>query len=109
VVGAGLDGGVGDGGGGSGVFALACRKTGGPSTGSGAGFERASFLLAAAAAEVSSSLAVFQVPSPIHVLFPCDALETVNNPCETPVRNASYTVPLSSAMGTGAALYALAS
>jgi hypothetical protein len=65
--------------------------------------------LAAAASDAASSLAVLQIPSPIQVLFPCKALETVNNPCETPVRMPSYTVPLSRAIGTGAALYALAS
>jgi hypothetical protein len=83
---------------------LARRNTGGPSTGSGAGFDRASFFLAAAAAAASRELADCQVPSPIHVLLPCNAVDTVNSPWETPLRTASYTVPLSSAIGTGAAL-----
>lgn len=34
----------------------------------------------------------------------CSAAPIVNNPCELPVRSASYTVPGSSAMGTGEAL-----
>ncbi len=80
-------------------------NTGGPSTGSERGFGGAAFFLAAA----SSSLADCQVPSPSHVLFACKAPDTVNSPWETPVRTASYTVPLSSAMGTGEALYAVAS
>jgi hypothetical protein len=42
-------------------------------------------------------------------LFLCSALDTVNNPSEFPARSASYTVPESSAIGTGSALYALAS
>jgi hypothetical protein len=37
------------------------------------------------------------------------ALLTVNSPSELPARSASYTVPDSSAMGTGVALYAVAS
>jgi hypothetical protein len=65
---------------------------------------RVSFFLAAAAAAAASALADCQVPFPIHVLFPCEALEMVNNPCETPACMPSYTVPLSSAMGTGEAL-----
>jgi len=40
-------------------------------------------------------------------LFLCSALDTVNNPSEFPARSASYTVPESSAIGTGSALYAL--
>jgi len=49
------------------------------------------------------------VPSPIHGFAACGfslckAPLTVNNPCETPARKPSYTVPDSSAMGTGAAL-----
>jgi len=39
----------------------------------------------------------------------CSAPLTVNNPSELPVRSPSYTVPESSAMGTGEALYADAS
>src|SRR6266851_9740374 len=106
AVGAGLDpAGGADCGGSAGFAELARLNTGGPSTGPGAGFECASLLLAAAA----NALADCQVPSPIQVLFPCKAPETVKSPWETPVRTASYTVPLSSAMGTGAALYALAS
>src|SRR5712692_10503820 len=93
----------------AGFAELARPNTGGPSTGPGAGFECASLLLAAAANAAANALADCQVPSPIQVLFPCKALETVKSPWETPVRTASYTVPLSSAMGTGAALYALAS
>src|SRR5216684_3444258 len=96
-------------GGSAGFAELARLNTGGPSTGPGAGFECASLLLAAAANAAANALADCQVPSPIQVLFPCKALETVKSPWETPVRTASYTVPLSSAMGTGAALYALAS
>jgi hypothetical protein len=37
-------------------------------------------------------------------LFLCSALDTVNNPSEFPARSASYTVPESSAIGTGSAL-----
>src|SRR6266852_2519155 len=96
-------------GGSVGFAELARLNTGGPSTGSGAGFDWASFFFAAAAAAVASALADCQVPSPIHVLLDSRAPETVNNPAETPARTPSYTVPLSSAMGTGAALYALAS
>jgi hypothetical protein len=100
-------GGVGSG---SGTFAFSASarllNTGGPWTGSAGGFEGTAFFLAAAAAR---ALADCQVPSPIHVLFACSAVEIVNKPWDTPVRKASYTVPLSSAMGTGAALYALAS
>lgn len=99
-------GAVGAGSGNFGFSVLARFNTGGPSTASGGRFEGIAFFLAAAAA---SALADCQVPSPIHVLFAGRALETVNNPWETPVRTASYTVPLSSAIGTGAALYALAS
>jgi hypothetical protein len=101
-------GGVGSG---SGAFAFSASarllNTGGPWTGSAGGFEGTAFFLAAAAASALADDC--QVPSPIHVLFACSAVETVNNPCDTPVRKASYTVPLSSAIGTGAALYALAS
>jgi hypothetical protein len=50
------------------------------------------------------------VPAPNQVLFgPCNAPLTVKNPAEAPVRTASYTVPESSAIGTGEALYAPAS
>ena len=69
-----------DGGASTGLAAPACLNTGGPSTGSGAGFERASFFLAAAAAAAASASADCHVPSPIHVLFPCNAFETVNKP-----------------------------
>jgi hypothetical protein len=55
-------------------------------------------------------------PVPIQVakapgaeLFLCNAPDTVNNPSEFPARSASYTVPESSDIGTGSALYALAS
>ena len=46
------------------------------------------------------------VPVPIHgfsalAALLCRALSTVNRPIELPVRSASYTVPDSSAMGTG--------
>ena len=100
----GLDSPGGAGGGSAGFAELARLNTGGPSTGSGAGFDCASFFFAAAAAEAASALADCQVPSAIHVWFASNAPDTVNNPCEIPVRTASYTVPLSSAMGTGAAL-----
>jgi hypothetical protein len=90
-------------------FGLARLNTGGPSTGSGAGFDMAAFFLAEASAAAAIALADCQVPSPSQVLLPCRAPVTVNSPWETPVRTPSYTVPLSSAMGTGAALYALAS
>jgi hypothetical protein len=39
----------------------------------------------------------------------CNALPTVNKPKELPARSPSYTVPVSSAIGTGSALYAEAS
>ena len=39
----------------------------------------------------------------------CSALPMVNNPSELPERSPSYTVPGSKAIGTGSALYALAS
>jgi len=71
-------GGVGSG---SGAFALSrsarLLNTGGPWTGSAGGFEGTAFFLAAAAA---SALADCQVPSPIHVLFACSAVEIVNKP-----------------------------
>ncbi len=61
-------------------FALARRKTGGPSTGSGAGFDMTSLRLAAAS--FAAAIAAFdcQVPFPIQVLLPCRALLTVNSP-----------------------------
>ena len=54
------------------------------------------------------------MPVPIHGLWTltallCSALLTVNRPKELPARSASYTVPGSNAIGTGSALYALAS
>ncbi len=54
------------------------------------------------------------LPVPIHGLMRlaallCSALLTVNSPSELPARWASYTVSVSSAMGTGSALYADAS
>ncbi len=71
-------GGVGSG---SGAFAFSrsarLLNTGGPWTGSAGGFEGTAFFLAAAAA---SALADCQVPSPIHVLFACSAVEIVNKP-----------------------------
>jgi hypothetical protein len=39
----------------------------------------------------------------------CSAALTVNRPSEVPARSASYTVPVSNAIGTGSALYAEAS
>jgi hypothetical protein len=57
-----------------------------------------------------------QIPVPIHRaktpgtdLFLWSALPTVNSPSELPACSASYTVPGSRAIGTGSALYALAS
>ncbi len=85
-------------------FGLARLSTGGPSGGSGAGFDITARFFAAASFAAAIALAVCQVPSPSQVLLPCSAEITVNNPCETPVRMPSYTVPLSSAIGTGAAL-----
>ncbi len=83
---------------------LARLNTGGPSGGSGAGFDITALFFAAASFAAAIALAVCQVPSPSQVLLPCSAEVTVNNPCETPARMPSYTVPLSRAMGTGAAL-----
>ena len=91
------------------AFGLARLNTGGPSGGSGAGFDMAALFLAAASLAAAIAVSVRQVPAPSQVLLPCNALVTVNSPSETPERKPSYTVPLSSAMGTGAALYALAS
>ena len=53
-------------------------------------------------------------PVPIHGVgtlaeLLCSALPTVNKPRELPARSPSYTVPESKAIGTGSALYALAS
>ena len=61
-------------------FALARLSTGGPSTGSGAGFDMTSLRLAAAF--FAAAIAAFdcQVPFPIQVLLPCRALLTVNSP-----------------------------
>ena len=86
----GLDSAGGAGGGGSAGFAeLARLNTGGPSTASGAGFDCASFFFAAAAVAAASALADCQVPSAIQLLFASNAPETVNSPCEIPVRTAS--------------------
>jgi hypothetical protein len=64
----GFDAAGGAGGGGSAGFAeLARLNTGGPSTGSGAGFDCASFFFAAAAAAAASALADCQVPSAIQL------------------------------------------
>ncbi len=90
-------------------FGLARLNTGGPSGGSGAGFDMTALFFAAASFAAAIALSDCQVPAPSQVLLPCRAPVTVNSPRETPVRKPSYTVPLSSAMGTGAALYALAS
>jgi len=54
------------------------------------------------------------VPVAIHGLgtlaaLLCSALLTVNSPIELPTCSASYTVPVSNAIGTGSALYAVAS
>jgi hypothetical protein len=53
-------------------------------------------------------------PVPIHGFstfgeVACRALFTVNKPCELPAFSTSYTVPESSVIGTGSALYAVAS
>ncbi len=85
-------------------FGLARLSTGGPSGSSGAGFDMTAFRLAAASFLAAISASDCQVPLPTQVLLPCSALPTVNNPKETPERKPSYTVPLSSAMGTGVAL-----
>ena len=102
-------GGVGDGGGGFGAFQDSHAATPADLQPARAPASTCFLLFGRRSRRAASALADCQVPSPIHVLFPCKAPETVNNPCETPVRKPSYTVPLSSAMGTGAALYALAS
>lgn len=62
----------------------------------------------------SSAPAGRQAPVPSHgtealAALLCSAAFTVNSPSELPARSASYTVPESSAIGTGSALYALAS
>jgi hypothetical protein len=85
-------------------FGLARLNTGGPSGGSGAGLDITARFFAAASFDAAIALAVCQVPFPSQVLLPWSAEVTVNNPCETPVRMPSYTVPLSRAIGTGAAL-----
>src|SRR5258708_22141224 len=91
------------------AFGLARPSTGRPSGASGAGFDMTALFLAAASFAAAIALADCQVPAPRQVLLPCRAPVTVNSPRETPVRKPSYIVPLSSAIGTGDALYALAS
>lgn len=61
-----------------------------------------------------SDPAACHTPVPIHgvgtlAALLCSALPIVNNPREFPDRSPSYTVPGSRAIGTGSALYALAS
>jgi len=61
-----------------------------------------------------SDPAACHTPVPIHGVgtlaeLLCSALPIVNNPSEFPDRSPSYTVPGSKAIGTGSALYALAS
>jgi len=91
------------------AFGLARLNTGGPSGNSGAGFDMTALFLAAASFAAAIAVSDRQVPAPTQVLLPCRAPVTVNSPWDTPVRNPSYTVPVSSAIGTGAALYAAAS
>jgi hypothetical protein len=79
------------------------RKTGGPSCSSSS--RSRGLASARCAADAGFDPAAIQVPAPAQVLFgPCNAPVTVNSPSEAPVRSASYTVPDSKAMGTGAAL-----
>src|SRR5207247_8747081 len=79
------------------------RKTGGRSDSGSGGFAWSTSFFAAAAASCSAD---FQVPSPIQFDPARAAPVTVNNPCDTPFFTASQTVPVSSAIGTGAASYA---
>ena len=56
------------------AFGLARLRTGGPSGGSGAGFDMTARFLAAASFAAAIALADCQVPSPSQVLLPCRAL-----------------------------------
>ena len=92
------------------VFVGVCVNRGGWSV----GVTSAGFVSALVTFFSGSDPVARQTPVAIHGVgtlaeLLCSALPTVNNPSELPDRSPSYTVPESKAIGTGSALYALAS
>src|SRR5579864_4741339 len=73
-------------------------------SGGGAFCPRFSASALAFAFSASMSAEERHLPAPTHAPFRRTAPATVNNPCDTPVFKASYTMSDCSAMGTGSAL-----
>ena len=94
------------------LFAFGSRvNRGGPSSAAliPAGAASAFFAVSGASVPIGRHMPVPSHGIAAFGLLLCSALPTVNSPSELPERSPSYTTPESNAIGTGSALYALAS